>query len=184
MRNKLLRTSLVLFVSLVAAQLFGTSVIPMSVEQLSVASTRIVRARALSSESMWNADHTQIYTFTHFQPLESLKGATTSEFVVRQMGGRVGNIEQKVSGVRRWQSGEESVLFLRPSEVGQGVMAVVGLFQGNFAVQRKASAEPIVTNGVADAMQYDRATGSASHFRAAQLTLRELRQRVSQVTGQ
>jgi hypothetical protein len=173
-----------LVVTLIAVQLCATSVIPMSVEQLSVAATQIVRAKAVTSMASWNADQTQIFTFTTFQSLETLKGSPSMQVVVRQMGGRVGNIEQKVSGVRRWQTGDESVLFLRPSEVGHGVMAVVGLFQGNFTVKRNGVAEAIASNGVADAIQYDRATGTSTHFHAAEITLRELRQRVSQVSGQ
>ena len=175
--------SIVILVALFAAQLFATSVIPMSVEQLAVSSTNIVRARALSSESSWDAEHAHIYTFTRFQPLETLKGMPASEIVVRQMGGRVGNIEQRVSGVRRWSAGDESVLFLRPSEVGQGVMAVVGLFQGNFAVKRISLSDAVATNGVPDAMQLDTSKGTVTHFRAAQITLSELRQRVARVAG-
>jgi hypothetical protein len=179
-----MRRFTILFIALFALQLCATSVIPMSVEQLTVVSSQIVRARAVSSQSSWDAEGAHIYTFTRFQSLESLKGAAPAEIVVRQMGGRVGNIEQRVSGVRRWQQGDESVLFLRPSEVGQGVMAVVGLFQGNFAVKRSAVSEPMATNGVPDALQYDRSTHTTTQFRSSQITLRELRQRVARVTGQ
>ncbi len=110
---------------LLAVQMFATSVIPMSVEQLTSAATQVVRARAISSESRWNDAHTLIFTFTRFARVETWKGEAGAEFTVRQMGGRVGNIEQKVSGVRRWNAGDEAVLFLRPSEAGGGVMAVV-----------------------------------------------------------
>jgi hypothetical protein len=178
-----MRKYCLIIVALFAVQLCATSVIPMSVEQMTVAASHVLRARAISSEAQWNADHTQIFTYTRFQPLETLKGAASSEIVVRQMGGRVGTIEQKVSGVRRWRTGDESVLFLRPSEVGNGVMAVVGLFQGNFAVKRTSSTEAIATNGVEDAMQFDPSTGTAKHYQAAQISLTELRQRVSRVMG-
>jgi len=179
-----MRRLAIFIIVLFALQLCATSVIPMSVEQLAVASSVIVRARALSNQSSWDAERAHIYTFTRFQALENLKGAASSEIIVRQMGGRVGNIEQRVSGVRRWQMGDESVLFLRPSEVGQGVMAVVGLFQGNYAVKRTALSEPMTTNGAPEAMQYDPSTRTTTHFRSSQITLRELRQRVARVTGQ
>lgn len=176
------KASVILF-ALFTMHLFATSVIPMSVEQLAESSTNIVRVRALSSESSWDAEHAHIYTFTHLQPLENLKGVTSAEIVVRQMGGRVGNIEQRVSGVRRWRVGDESVLFLRPSEVGNGVMAVVGLFQGNFAVKRISVTEAVASNGVPDAMQLNTTSGTVMHFRAAQMTLSELRQRVARAAG-
>ena len=179
-----MRKGLIVFTLLLAAQLFATSVIPMSVEQLATSASEIVRARAISSVSSWDADHAHIYTFTSFQPLDTWKGAASSQLVVRQMGGRVGNIEQRVSGVRRWSAGDEAVLFLRPSEVGNGVMAVVGLFQGNFAVKRAADAEPLAVNGVPDVMQYDPATRTSTQFRAEPITLRELHDRVTRVSGQ
>jgi hypothetical protein len=178
-----MRKFLVGLLALFAIQLCATTVVPMSVEQLTMSSTQIVRARAITSQSSWDAEHAHIYTFTSFESLEDLKGARSSQLVVRQMGGRVGNIEQRVAGVRRWQAGDESVLFLRPSEVGGGVMAVVGLFQGNFAVKRNMLSEAVVMNGVPDAMQYDPATHASSHFRSSQITLSELRQRVARVAG-
>jgi hypothetical protein len=178
-----MRKFLLALLALFAIQLCATTVVPMSVEQLATSSTEIVRARAITSQSSWDAEHSHIYTFTSFESLENLKGAGSSQVVVRQMGGRVGNIEQRVAGVRRWQAGDESVLFLRPSEVGGGVMAVVGLFQGNFAVKRNMLSEPVVMNGVPDAMQYDPASHASSHFRSAQITLSELRQRVARVAG-
>src|SRR4051794_20142458 len=138
-----MRKFFVLFVALVAIQLCATTVIPMSVEQLATSSTQIVRARATSSRASWDAGHAHIYTFTSFDALENLKGSRSSQVVVRQMGGRVGNIEQRVAGVRSFHSGDEAVLFLRPSEVGGGVMAIVGLFQGNFAVKRNMLSEPV-----------------------------------------
>ncbi len=178
-----MRKTLLLAVVMIAAQLVATSVIPMSVEDMAVTATHVVRAQAGSSESRWNETGTQIYTYTHFKTLETWKGAPGAEFTVRQMGGRVGNVVQKVSGVRRFNSGDEAVLFLRPSE-SAGSMAIVGLFQGNFSVSRKLFAEPMASNGVPDAMQVDPSTNSVEHFRAAQYKLSELRARVAKVVGQ
>jgi hypothetical protein len=178
-----MRKLLLTLLALTAIQLCATTVVPMTVEQLAISASQIVRARAVSSQARWDAEHAHIYTFTNFELLENLKGPSTSQIVVRQMGGRVGNIEQRVAGVRRWQTGDESVLFLRPSEVGGGVMAVVGLFQGNFTVKRKMLSEAVVTNGVPDAMQYDRATHASSHFQSSDIPLTELRQRVARASG-
>ncbi len=167
----------------VALQLWATSVIPMSVEQLTAAASNVVRARAISSEARWNEDRTIIYTFTRFASIETWKGAPASEFIVRQMGGRVGNVEQKVSGVRRWNAGDEAILFLRPSEAGNGVMAVVGLFQGNFSLHADGG-KLIASNGVPDALQLNSATQQLEHFKAASYTLSELHQRVVRALGQ
>lgn len=171
-----------IFFALLAVQAFATSVLPMSVEQLTAAATTVVRARAISSEARWDDSHTRIYTFTRFLPLEDWKGASGAEFTVRQMGGRVGNIEQKVSGVRRFSDGDEAVLFLRPSEAGAGVMAVVGLFQGNFAVNRSTT-QATVTNGVPGVMQLDPRSQSMQQFQAARLSLDDLKQRVFRAMG-
>ncbi len=160
----------------------ATIVIPMSIEEMTVKADRVVRARAMSSHSEWNPAHTEIDTFTTFQVIETMKGAQASTIVVRQMGGHVGNVIQKVSGVRHWNLGEEQVLFLRPSEVGGGVTAVVGLFQGSFRVQR-AGAAAMVSNGAPEALQYDPTRQTTGQFRSSNITLDELRQRVSRVVA-
>src|SRR3954471_12066643 len=111
----------------------ATSVVPIAVEELARRADSVVEARAVASWSQWESDHL-IYTYTRFAVSRALKGGAAGSVVVRQMGGSAGGYTQKVVGIRHWTPGEEAVLFLRPSEARGGVMAVVGLMQGNFVV--------------------------------------------------
>lgn len=163
-----------------AAPAAATTVVPMSVEELTRASSNVVRARAIESHSEWNTQHTLIYTYTRFQLLSTLKGESSTEFVVRQLGGHAEGYTQKVSGVRHFTAGEEVVLFLRPSEAS-GMFAVTGLFQGNFAVRRSPQGEALVSNGVAGASSLQQ--GSVRSYRGAQFTLRQLQQAVARASA-
>ena len=144
----------VLGLSLAAA---ATTVVPMSLERLTRASTQVVRARALASWSAWDASHQRIFTYTRFALLQRLKGDAASTFVVKQMGGSAGGYTQRVAGVRQFANGEESLLFLHPSQAGDGTLVVTGLMQGNFRVFRGAQGEALVSNGVPGVRSFDAA---------------------------
>jgi len=153
--------------------LSATTVLPMSVERLTQASTDVVVARAEESWTEWNPTHTLLHTITRFRISDLMKGKAQSTILVRQMGGRADGIEQKVSGVRGWRQGEEAVLFLRPSHERVGAYAVTGLMQGNFRVVREGK-QAYVSNGVSGI----RAVKGSKAQSFSRITLQELQQRV------
>lgn len=159
-----------------SALLSATTVIPMNVDQLASLSTHIVEARAVQSTSQWNADHTLIFTYTQFAATRTLKGEVPATFMVRQLGGTVDGITQKVSGVRHWRPGEEAVLFLQPSSIGDGALVVTGLMQGNF-LMRHTAGQTFVSNGMPDASQLA-ATGEVTNYRGSNLRLKDLESRI------
>jgi hypothetical protein len=158
-----------------APRLRATSIVPMSVEELAAKSQTVVEGRALEQWSQWDTNEHLIYTYTRFAVTQRLKGASAETIVVRQMGGSAGGYTQIVSGVRHWQTGDEAVLFLRPSVANDGSMAVVGLMQGNFQMTR-ANGVVSVNNGVPAVSMIKE--GSASTFTGARMTLSEIEQRV------
>lgn len=172
-----------------ACRLGSTTVVPMSVEDLTAASPQIVRGHAVGSRSEWNPEHTAIYTYTSFQSDENLKGATGATVVVKQLGGSAGGYTLHVSGVRSWSQGESAVLFLRPSNDQDGTFAVVGLMQGDFRVRRSAAGEMIADNGMhasaggaaspaGEVNAYSPAAQKISAYQGSQLRLSELESRV------
>lgn len=165
-------------ISSVAA--LATTIVPMSVERLTEASTQVVVAEAADSWTEWNAGQTIIFTVTRFQVSENLKGEAGQTVTVRQMGGRAAHYEQKVAGVRHWQAGDQAVLFLRPSEAGDGTFVVTGLMQGDFRVLHSAdqSGNAMVSNGVAGVHAYDPSGKAVSEFSGTQISLQDLRSRV------
>ena len=167
-----------------AALAAATSVIPISLQQLTQRASTVVEARAQNSWSQWNPQHTLIFTYTRFAVMKALKGETPQTIVVRQMGGKVGTLRQTVAGVRSWRPGEESMLFLRPSAEGNGVMAIVGLMQGDFRITRTATGVT-ASNGVPQSRQYDvkqyqRGSATPEIYTGEAMPLRQLE---SQVAG-
>src|ERR1051326_7602576 len=129
-----LRSVVLLVACCVAAH--GTTVVPMSVEELTRAASHVVEAHALQSWTSWNPQHTLIYTYTSFQVNRTLKGTATDTITVKQAGGSADGYTQKVSGVRQFQPGEDALLFLRSSTSADGAMVVVGFIQGNFRISQ------------------------------------------------
>ncbi len=165
-----------LLIALIAPALRATSIVPMSVEQLTAAAQMVVEGRALEQWSQWGSSDHLIYTYTRFAVSSTLKGSAPHTIVVRQMGGTAGGYTQIVSGVRHWQPGDEAVLFLRPSVANDGSLAVVGLMQGNFRVVRAADGSVTAGNGVPSVSILK--DGSAATFTGFHMPLSELEQRV------
>src|SRR5712692_5436265 len=87
-----------IFGGVLAPRAGATTLVRLSLEQLTEASSAIVRGRVVSQESRWNPHHTRIVTFTTLAVAETMKGAPGSTVVVEQLGGTVGNIRVHVSG--------------------------------------------------------------------------------------
>ena len=174
MRN-LVRTLTILVAC--AAAVSATTVVPMSVEDLTRASSHVIEGRALRSWTSWNAQHTLIYTYTTFQVNRALKGQAADTVTVKQLGGSAGGYTQKVSGVRQFQLGEDALLFLRPSAASDGTLVVVGLVQGNFRVFHSTAGESLVSNGITGAHQYDH--NRVESFSGASMKLEDAEARVA-----
>jgi hypothetical protein len=162
----------------VSGLLFATTVIPLGVESLTRMSTHVVEGKAVSSTSEWNADHTFIFTYTQFEVQKTLKGQAPNTVMVRQIGGTVDGITQKVAGVRHWSTGEEAVLFLQPSSTQDGALVVTGLMQGNFLMRHTPAGQTYVSNGMPEAFEYQAAAGEVTSYRGNTMRLEELESRI------
>lgn len=154
----------------------ATTVVPMSVEELTSAAETVVEARALQSWSQWNPQHTIIFTYTRFQVLKTLKGTAADQIVVKQPGGVVDGYGQKVPGVRQFKDDETTALFLRSSAAGDGSQVIVGLMQGNFRVYQARSGDTAVTNGIRGVTALE--GRSLRAYTGSAMTLKNLESRV------
>jgi len=162
----------------------ATMVKPMSVEDLTTAASAVVEGQATETWASWNAAHSRIYTYTRVRVSRALKGTPAETIVVKQLGGSADGYTQHVAGVRPMQTGEEALLFLRPSEAHDGTMVVVGLMQGQFRVARDAtSGTTVASNGVIGAEEVQSANGKIVPYRGSSLTLQQIEQRVKKVAG-
>jgi hypothetical protein len=135
LRDIYVLASAVLLVALTANQPAGaTTLMRMSLVQMSHAAQLIVRARCLDNSTRWDAG--EIWTFTSLDVEEVWRGSAPSQISVRLLGGRVGNITSTVSGVPRFSPGEEVVLFLEPTP--RGDFSIVSWEQGTFRIRRDA----------------------------------------------
>lgn len=128
-------TALALAASLFpVARARGTTMVRMSLEQLSQASSVIVRGHVVSAESHWNAAHTRIMTYTMVAVDQAMKGSPGATVVVQQLGGTVGNRHVYVPGSARLEPQASYLLFLEPAESSRYV--VVGMEQGAYRITR------------------------------------------------
>ena len=169
------------FVLLLMKVAAATTIVPMSVEDLTHSAGRIVQGHAIKSWSQWNPEHTLIYTYTRFAVTSTLKGRAQKEIVVKQLGGRAGGYTQKISGVRQLQNGEQAVLFLRPSVANDDSMVVVGLMQGHYRIYQGASGEAMASNGVPQLQSMARESDGP---RGSDMSVGQLEQRIRRALTQ
>ncbi len=133
MRNTARITALLFILS--AAPAAATTLVHLSLEQLSQASSDVVRGRAVSQESRWNDAHTQIVTLTTVEVEQTLKGSAGQTMVIEQPGGAVGNLRVRVAGTVNFRRGASYFLFVEPAG-GAGVHRVTGMAQGAYRIYR------------------------------------------------
>ena len=172
---------LALLLSLAANPPTGaTTLMRMSLSQMSRAAKLVVRARCLGNSAGWDAG--EIWTFTSFAVEESWRGSAPSQVWVRLLGGRLGNITSTVSGIPRFSAGEEVILFLEPTP--RGDFSIVSWEQGTFRVLRDArTGEEIAVQDTASFPVFDPV---ARRFEAAgirDVPVAALRARVDAAVG-
>ncbi len=121
----------------------ATVVKSLSLGQMTSEADVIVQARVLDRSSAWNAEKTRIYTVTRIQVSETLKGPAESELQIRQIGGTVDGLSQKVVGNATLKVGEEVILFLDRDEA-KPFHYVVGMAQGKYAIDRSQTTPRVV----------------------------------------
>ncbi len=143
----------------------ATTIARMSLAQLAQTSPEIVRAQCVANSTGWDAG--EIWTFTTFEVQETWRGGLSGKITVRLLGGRTEKVTSFVSGIPRFHTGEDVVLFLEPTS--RGDFSVVSWEQGTFRVHRAAvSTEESVTQDTASFETFDPRVGRfvASGIRA------------------
>jgi hypothetical protein len=109
----------------------------------------VVRGKVKKMQSRWAKTGGRIVTDIEVEVTEALKGEPAKTIVIRQPGGVVGDIGQKVQGLATFEPGEEIVVFLeqRPGNA----FDVYGSAQGKFRL--KASDDGKKLLAVPDAME-------------------------------
>ena len=126
---------------------FASSVLPLSLQQLSQQADRIFYAKVIASQSEKDPLSGQIVTYTDFDIIETIKGPAASHHRIKQLGGNLpgSRYALHVPGVPEFVSGKEYVVFL-PKASSLGFCSPLGLHQGSFDVQL-INGEKIISNG-------------------------------------
>jgi hypothetical protein len=166
---------------LACASVTPTTLAHMSVAKLTHVSRLILRARCVENSTAWDAG--EIWTFTTYEPAEVWKGSAQSRVRVRLLGGRIGNLTSNVSGVPRFRTGEDVVLFLAPT--ARGDFSVVSWVQGTFRIHHdQRTGEDTVTQDSASFDIFDPSTRQFAVSGIRNVPLKEFRSQVAATLGQ
>ena len=121
-----------------ASPVGGTTLVSLSLAQLTQASSDVIRASVRNQVSGWNAAHTQILTITTVAVSQVFKGTASSTLEIEQVGGTVGNVRVFVPGDITFQPQGEYVLFLEPVPTSSRYR-LVGMTQGAYRIYQDAS---------------------------------------------
>ena len=125
----------------------ATSLLPITLEQLSTRATLIFYGEVLSNQVKQDEQSGHIATFTEFKVIDLIKGATGNTHTIKQIGGDLKDRKMalRIHGVPKFQTGNNYVVFL-PTKSKLGFSSPLGLHQGSFSVATIDN-EQIVSNG-------------------------------------
>ncbi len=126
---------------------WATSVLPLSLEQLSTQASLIFFAEVVSNQSKRDEKSGRIATFTEFKITDLIKGNTELTHTIKQIGGYDPESKTRlfIHGVPTFQVGNSYVVFL-PETSNLGFSSPLGLYQGSYSVTT-INGEQVVSNG-------------------------------------
>jgi len=134
-----------------AAQAGASTVVAMTLEQMSERAESIFLGRVTGTRADWNAERTRIYTYVTLEVDRYLKGGSGSSVAtVRLLGGRVGAYLAMVPGTPQFDMGEDVLLFCAGG--GARIETVLGMSLGKFTITADASGEKFVKRDISGLM--------------------------------
>jgi hypothetical protein len=118
----------------------ATTMVALSLDQLTQGSSVIVQAQMTGEEARWNEAHTTVITVSTWSVSDTIKGAPALTLQVEQPGGTIGSLNVSVAGVIPFKPGTDYVLFLEPI-TGSSRLRPVGLLQGSFRVYSEGTTQ-------------------------------------------
>ena len=113
--KKQYKTLLAVVLSLLTSIILVNEAVPLTVakislDQMTMGSSLIIYGTVVSAHSLWEGQ--AINTYISIRVNETLKGEGQEFITVKQMGGRVGDITDEVTGSPELKEGEDVILFL------------------------------------------------------------------------
>ena len=158
-----------------AAALPAATLERLSLDEMIVKSTAIVRGKVLNSYAASSGPI--IYTHYRIQVSDTLKGPARTAVEIQLPGGVVNNGRQTFAGVPQFNSGDEYVFFLWVGK--SGATQVLGLTQGLFSVAPGGAADPTTTRAASHEVMLERGTGKQVKDQVLTMRLSDLRSRIN-----
>ena len=141
-----MRTLIFALLSFICQQALATTMVPLSLNQLTKSADLIVRVTIENKTSAW--DNQRIYTYSQAKVTETLKDKNPlrpKTITIKSLGGVVGDIGQQVHGSPHLITGKEYILFLIEPE--PGTYFVFGMEQGVVALSKDEDGKINATPG-------------------------------------
>ncbi|MGH9404139.1 MAG: hypothetical protein ACRD2P_18805 [Terriglobia bacterium] len=173
--------SMLIAVGLTALPALATSLVRLSLDQLTQASSAVLQGHVVSQASQWNAQHTEIVTLTTVAVDQNVKGNTPSTVVVEQLGGTVGRLHVAVPGTMHFSPQARYELFLQPSAANASHFLLVGMREGAYRIYTdpETRQERVVNPMGGVAYRQAQGTAGTSGVAPATVPLDQFQQRVS-----
>lgn len=165
-------------VALLAGSAHAATLEQLSVEEMSLKSTLIVRGKV--SGCTGEQRKRIIYTRCRVTVSERWKGTSGSQVDFYVPGGSVQGLKQTFTGTPKLNSGEEYVLFLWAGR--SGLVQIIGLSQGVLGVQFDSKGGVTVKRAASTEVMLD-ASGEPVADAGLRMSLGALRQRVDRALG-
>jgi len=157
-----------------AAPLSGVTMQQLSMDDLAVKSTAIVRGRIIDSYSVVSGE--TVYTHYHVAVADTWKGAIGLTVDVALPGGTASGIRQTYPGVPQLSIGRDYVLYLWTSP-STGITMPTGFSQGIFSVTGDASGGQMISRSASNELMLD-ATGHRVQDQPISMRLTEMKSHV------
>ncbi len=158
----------------------ATTLVRLSLQQLTQVATDIVCGRVVGQESRWNSTHTQIITLTTMALHRVIKGHPPATLVIEQPGGAVGRLHTRVAATVHFYPNADYLLFVEPASTDPSRYLLVGMVQGAYRLDRDAQTqEERVIRPLGGLFYGPREPGGGAESSAQTVSLRAFQQRLS-----
>ncbi|MCC6860515.1 MAG: hypothetical protein IT158_18250 [Bryobacterales bacterium] len=154
--------------------LHATTLEKLSLDDMILRSTAIVRGRVVSSQAAFHKS--LIYTHFNVQVLERWKGPSDAVLDVAIPGGATRNFRQSFAGAPQLAVGSEYLFFLWTGR--SGITHVIGLSQGVLDLDKSAAGDVIVGRESISEPMLDPKTGRLAVDNPIRMRLIEMRDRI------
>ncbi len=115
----------------------GTVLLKLDLEKMSREASMVVQGHVAWDYSAVKNGEGEIYTYTGIEVTRCVAGDCPETVTLKHKGGTVGELTLYISGMPRFEPGQEVLLFLRADPEGEaGYHSVLGMAQGHFLIQK------------------------------------------------